>query len=119
MNTNRVDEETLPRRIVLQGGLALGCGLLVPTVLSGCDSRQGKSPGSDTQPASPGTSTDYSSAPAATGKVSQASVQYQNQPKGDQSCSGCLHFIPESSTCKLVEGQINPNGWCTLWVKTA
>lgn len=112
MSTNRLDEENLPRRTVLQGALALGCGMLVPTVLSGCDSGKAPAP-----------STDYSSTPATTEptteKVSQESVQYQYQPKGDQSCSGCLHFIAESSTCMLVEGRINPNGWCTLWARKA
>jgi hypothetical protein len=44
-------------------------------------------------------------------------VQYQQQPKGEQKCSACTHFIADSKTCKLVEGQINPEGWCVLWVK--
>lgn len=48
--------------------------------------------------------------------MSKEQVQYQEQPKGDQKCSTCNNFIAESNTCKLVEGQINPNGWCTLWV---
>jgi hypothetical protein len=52
-------------------------------------------------------------------KVTQASVQYQSQPKGDRKCSDCQHFIAESQTCKLVEGQINPEGWCALWLKKA
>jgi hypothetical protein len=51
--------------------------------------------------------------------LSQASVQYQDQPKGDQKCDGCLHFIAESNTCKVVEGQISPNGWCILWIQKA
>jgi hypothetical protein len=46
-------------------------------------------------------------------------VQYQTQPKGDQKCGGCLHFIAESNTCKLVEGQISPDGWCILWAQKA
>ncbi len=46
-------------------------------------------------------------------------MQYQAQPKGEQKCSGCLNFIAESNTCKLVDGQISPDGWCSLWVKKA
>ena len=67
---------------------------------------------------SPATSAD-SAAPAATSKVSQASVQYQAQPKGEQKCGGCLNFIAESNTCKLVAGQVSPEGWCSLWAKKA
>jgi len=51
--------------------------------------------------------------------MTQASVQYQAQPKGDQRCANCLHFIPESNTCKLVEGQVSPEGWCIVWAKQA
>jgi len=68
-------------------------------------------------PDAPETSAE-SAAPAAA-KMPQASVQYQTEAKGDQQCSGCMHFIAESNTCKLVEGQISPNGWCTLWAEEA
>ena len=47
-------------------------------------------------------------------KVAQADVQYQKQPKEGQKCSTCLHFEPPSS-CKLVNGTIDPNGWCLLF----
>jgi len=30
-----------------------------------------------------------------------------------------MHFNAESNTCNVVDGQISPNGWCTLWVKKA
>jgi len=120
-------DEIPPRRIVLRGALAVGWSLLVPAALFGCDSKKdatstGAAPDSPPPPASadaaaPAASAD-SSTPAAA-KVSQASVQYQTQPKGDQKCSLCQHFIAESNTCKLVEGQISPEGWCILWAKKA
>jgi len=120
-------DEIPPRRIVLRGALAVGWSLLVPAALFGCDSKKdatstGAAPDSSPPPtnadaAAPAASAD-SSTPAAA-KVSQASVQYQTQPKGDQKCSLCQHFIAESNTCKLVEGQISPEGWCTLWAKKA
>lgn len=58
-------------------------------------------------------------ASAAANKLKKELVQYQEQPKGDQKYSLYLHFQPESSSCKRVEGQINPDGWCVLWVKKA
>ena len=60
-----------------------------------------------------------SAAPAAPVKASQASVQYQAQPKDGKKCADCMHFIAESNTCKLVEGDISPTGWCVLWAKKA
>ena len=52
-------------------------------------------------------------------KASQASVPYQDEPKNGQTCAGCLHFIAESNTCKVVDGNISPTGWCALWVQKA
>lgn len=111
-------EEILSRRAVLRGALAVGCGLLLPGLFSGCDSKKGTSSTGSTPATPPATSAD-SAAPAAIKKVSQASVQYQIQPKGEQKCSVCQNFIAESNTCKLVEGQISPEGWCVLWMKKA
>jgi hypothetical protein len=117
-------EEILSRRILLRGALAVGCGMLVPAALFGCGKKEAESTGAapeSTPPPSAGSAmpapSPEAAAPAASPKVSQASVQYQTGPKGDQQCSGCMHFIPESNTCKLVEGQISPNGWCVLWAK--
>jgi hypothetical protein len=56
---------------------------------------------------------------APSGKISKAQAKYQDQPKGDQSCANCMHFIAESSTCKVVEGKVSPNGWSMLWAKKA
>lgn len=115
-----------PRRIVLRGALAAGCSLLLPASLMGCDSQ--KETGSAAPGAAPDTARDTgpdtasptpeSAAPAAPAKVSQASVQYQTQPKGEQKCANCIHFEAGSNTCKLVEGEISPEGWCLLWAKT-
>jgi hypothetical protein len=101
-----MNEQILSRRTVLRGALAVGCGLWLPIALSGCDSKKSaNSSGAD------------SAAPAAAKKVPQASVQYQMQPKGEQKCGTCANFIAESNTCKLVDGQISPEGWCSLWTK--
>ena len=115
---DKMEEEILPRRALLRGALALGCSLLLPAALFGCDSRKGANSTGSAPPGSPATSAE-NSAPKGTGKASQASAQYQPEPKGEQKCSGCLHFIPESNTCKLVEGQISPEGWCIVWAKQA
>jgi hypothetical protein len=48
-------------------------------------------------------------------KAKPTMVQYQQKPKGDQECDKCLHWVPPDA-CKMVEGKINPKGWCTLYV---
>jgi len=54
-------------------------------------------------------------------KAPKDSVAYQAEPKGDQRCDNCQFWIsPEGDgpgQCQIVEGDIDPNGWCNLWAK--
>lgn len=113
-----MNQDIPSRRLVLRGAVALGCGLCLPIVLSGCDSKPGANPGGAPSSGSPATGIN-AAAPEATKKVSQASVQYRAQPKGEQKCGNCAHFVTESNTCKLVDGQISPEGWCVAWARKA
>jgi len=47
-------------------------------------------------------------------KITQAEARYQQQPKGQQRCEICLQFNPPSA-CKIVQGPINPRGWCQFF----
>lgn len=47
-------------------------------------------------------------------KTPKAAVNYQDTPQAGQQCSGCVHFI-DGGQCKLVAGEISPQGWCTLF----
>jgi hypothetical protein len=51
-------------------------------------------------------------------KIAQAGVKYQTTPNDGKQCSGCNFFV-EPNSCKMVEGEIVPTGWCALWVKKA
>lgn len=109
-----VAEAVPSRRGVLRGALVVGCGFWVPIALSGCDSSKDAGQTSSAPAASPPTSSG-SGAPSANAKATQASVQYQAQPKDGKKCADCQHFIAASNACALVEGQISPDGWCTIW----
>lgn len=120
----------LKRRTVL-GGAAL----LVLSPLIGCQKKEepaappqtSQAPaGSAPPPAPPASSanqgnatqgTPGNAAPSPGGKLSKTQAQYQDTPKGDQRCDNCLHFVAESNTCKVVEGQVSPSGWSILWAK--
>lgn len=112
-----------PRRLVLRGALALGCGLCLPVALSGCDSKPGGSsaPAGAASPSpAPGAAPAAAPTPVApAAKMTQANAQYQPRPKGDQKCGNCANLIAESNTCKLVDGQVSPEGWCVIWTKKA
>jgi High potential iron-sulfur protein len=47
-------------------------------------------------------------------KAAKQMVQYQDKPKGAQECDNCLQFVAPDG-CKLVDGKINPKGWCLLY----
>ncbi len=49
-------------------------------------------------------------------KTQQKSVMYQQTPKDGKQCSGCQHFQAPNS-CRIVEGEINPGGYCILFAK--
>lgn len=128
-STAHAEVDVPSRRIVLRGALAAGCSLLLPTALMGCDASQ-KVGSADTDPLPPATgpeavspvnppSEQIAATPTEAVKSSQASVQYQLQPKGEQKCSNCMNFIAESNTCKRVEGKVSPEGWCIIWANAA
>ena len=62
------------------------------------------------------TTTSGNRAAAAPTKMTQKAVAYQDSPQGAQSCDNCMQFEPPSS-CKVVEGNISPGGWCKIYVK--
>lgn len=111
------DPDVPSRRVLLRGALAVGCSLLLPASLQGCSRDEADAPGTGGTETPPAPSPMVPSAPTAPAKASQASVQYQTEPKDGQACAQCLHFIAESNTCKVVEGDISPTGWCVLWVQ--
>ncbi len=51
---------------------------------------------------------------AQSAKLAQNVVQYQEMPKDGAQCSGCVNFQPPNA-CAIVDGQINPNGWCVAF----
>ena len=51
---------------------------------------------------------------SAQSKLSKAQAKYQDKPKGDQRCDGCVQFVAPDG-CKVVDGKINPSGWCMLY----
>ena len=59
----------------------------------------------------PGAGTSAMSRAGAREKMSQKEAEYQDSPKDIRMCATCTLFEPPKS-CKVVEGEISPNGWC-------
>ncbi len=98
-NQHTGEEANLTRRDILRGAMAVGLGMLAQGALL------------RSAPAGAEASVN-----ATTKKLTQESVKYQHQPKGDQKCATCVQFVPPNS-CNLVAGTIDPQGWCVLWAK--
>ncbi len=79
-------DKKVSRRVVLRGAVVVAGA--VPVLLSGIT--------------------------AAQAKVKQADVHYQQTGKDGQHCSICSNFEAPKS-CKLVDGEINPEGYCQLF----
>ena len=52
----------------------------------------------------------------AANKYAKNIIQYQETPKNGQKCKDCMHFLPKTNECTLVEGTISPDGWCRLFL---
>ena len=52
-------------------------------------------------------------------KVKKPVVKYQEKSTTGKTCKECVHFLPGTNECKLVEGKVNPKGWCTYYLKKA
>ena len=48
-------------------------------------------------------------------RISKQQAQYQSHPNGEKRCGNCTNFIATDNTCQLVEGNVSPEGYCTLW----
>jgi hypothetical protein len=108
----------------LRATLGTGSALVLPSILAGCDKDKGPSAttssdyGPSPSPAAASTSVQAASAEGG-GTVPKAQAKYQEQPKGDQSCANCQQFVAGTSTCRVVEGRVSPQGWCMFWAKEA
>jgi hypothetical protein len=49
--------------------------------------------------------------PAGVEKLSKVQAQYQDSPRGIAMCATCTLFVAPHA-CKVVDGDISPNGWC-------
>ena len=49
-------------------------------------------------------------------KIPQSAVAYQDTPNGDKECDNCNFFVAPNA-CKTVDGEIDPKGWCKIYVK--
>jgi hypothetical protein len=50
---------------------------------------------------------------AAVIKISKAAVAYQDHPDGDKRCGKCRQFV-SSDSCKMVDEEITPQGFCRI-----
>jgi hypothetical protein len=83
-----MSEANAPRRGLLRGALAVFASALTRSALSPAQAQQ---------------------------KMSKQEAEYQDSPKDIRMCATCTLFEPPKS-CKVVEGDVSPNGWCKAFV---
>lgn len=50
-------------------------------------------------------------------KAAKDKLKYQDTPKNGEKCIDCVHFLPDTNECKVIEGSISPDGWCMIYLK--
>jgi nitrous oxide reductase len=51
-------------------------------------------------------------------KAAKSAFQYQDKPKAGKKCANCSLYIPGAKgQCKVIEGDISPEGWCLAYVE--
>lgn len=111
--------ENSSRRRFICDSIVAGCALVMPAIFSGCDNRPGTSTdelkGSEAAPRQ--SSQSNASAAQSDTKINKQDAQYQSTPHGSEKCSDCQMYNAANKSCLVVEGKIDPDGWCTMWVK--
>jgi len=79
-----VSDANTPRRRLLHGALAVFASALTRSTSARAQAQQ---------------------------KMSKQEADYQDSPKDIRMCATCTLFEPPKS-CKVVEGDISPKGWC-------
>jgi len=85
------DNRKFPRRSVLRGAVLLATAALAVRVIPTKEA-------------------------LAQAKASKEAMQYQDKPNADKRCSNCRSFLPPNG-CAIIEGPINPSGYCLAWAK--
>jgi hypothetical protein len=83
-----ISEANAPRRRLLRGALAVFASALIRGAISPAQAQQ---------------------------KMSKQEAEYQDSPRDIRMCATCTLFEPPKS-CKVVEGDVSPNGWCKAFV---
>jgi hypothetical protein len=83
-----ISDANAPRRRLLRGALAVFASMLTRSATSKAQAQQ---------------------------KMSKQEAEYQDSPKDIRMCATCTLFEPPKS-CKVVEGDVSPNGWCKAFV---
>ena len=96
-------------------------GLGVITFLSGCGKGQ-KEPASESSQNEKEPCSDLSGLSESEKNTRDLYRYAADSPHDDKKCHMCNYFIPPKGnttcgTCVIVKGPINPNGYCTSWVK--
>jgi hypothetical protein len=47
-------------------------------------------------------------------KLTKQQAEYEDKPRDIRMCSTCSFFEPPKD-CKVVEGDVSPDGWCNLF----
>ncbi|MEM7692964.1 MAG: high-potential iron-sulfur protein [Pseudomonadota bacterium] len=62
--------------------------------------------------------------PARAQTLPKRAVAYQTVPRGSERCDNCTFWLPRGDPadpggCSVVQGEVLPEAWCTIWARAA
>ena len=92
---SRIDDE-LSRRALLRNAAAAVELASTSALVTGCAQPMAQAPPPPSAPPQ---------------RQTKAQAAYQDRPNGSERCGVCANFIPPGD-CRVIQGPVNPDGWC-------
>jgi hypothetical protein len=110
MSKNRIGRREVIRRSLT----VLGAAVVVPSALAACGGSEGEG-GLDCS--------DTSGLQPAQVQMRQSQHYVEASPHSDKNCANCNFYTAGAAnacgTCSVIQGSINPQGYCNLWAASA
>jgi hypothetical protein len=109
-------ERKLSRRMLLRSAALVAGVVGTPALIAGCAAPPPPPPPSVPPPGvgvapPPPPLAQTAPPPPPPRKQTKAEALYQDYPNGPQRCGVCVHFQPPND-CEVIQGPVQPNGWC-------
>lgn len=126
-NDDKMTRRELLVKTAAAGAITLGAGAF----LAACEPKKSGDGAAGPGAAADGAADKSCNDPQDLAALSEAEIKQRQalqyvdaSPKPEQNCANCQLYVEPASGkfcggCNVLKGPVNPDGWCTAWVKKA